>query len=85
MHPEQHTDPDNLNTVQHNLRNSAKGSNDAYDVTVSLTHYNVIGPGHRRRYARQAAHRSTPRNMPITAIRKACPVSQSSLFVCRVR
>ena len=35
--PEQHTDLDNLNTVQHNLRNSAKGSNDAYDVTVSLT------------------------------------------------
>ena len=39
MHPEQHTDLDNLNTVQHNLRNSAKGSNDAYDVTVSLTVY----------------------------------------------
>ena len=39
MHPEQHTDLDNLNTVQHNLRNSAKGSNDAYDVTVSLTGY----------------------------------------------
>ena len=39
MHPEPHTDLDNLNTVQHNLRNSAKGSNDAYDVTVSLTGY----------------------------------------------
>ena len=39
MHPEQHTDLDNLNTVQHNLRTSAKGSNDAYDVTVSLTGY----------------------------------------------
>ena len=39
MHPEPHTDLDNLNTVQHNLRNSAKGSNDAYDVTVSLTSY----------------------------------------------
>ena len=25
MHPEAHTDLDNLNTVQHNLRNSAKG------------------------------------------------------------
>ena len=36
MRPEQLTDLDNLNTVQHNLRNSAK-SNDAYDVTVSLT------------------------------------------------
>ena len=39
MHPEPHTDLDNLNTVQHNLRNSAKGSNDAYDVSVSLTGY----------------------------------------------
>ena len=37
MHPEPHTDLDNLNTVQHNLRHSTKGSNDAYDVTVSLT------------------------------------------------
>ena len=37
MHPEPHTDLDNLNTVQHNLRISAKGSNDAYDVTVSFT------------------------------------------------
>ena len=37
MHPEQHTDLDNLNTMQHNLCNSAKGSNDAYDVSVSLT------------------------------------------------
>ena len=37
MHPEPHTDLDNLNTVQHNLRHSAKGSNDAYDVTDSLT------------------------------------------------
>ena len=37
MHPEPHSDLDNLNTVQHNLRNFAKGSNDAYNVTVSLT------------------------------------------------
>ena len=37
MHPEPHTDLDNLNTVQHNLRNSAKGSNDAYNVPISLT------------------------------------------------
>ena len=37
MHPELHTDLDNLNTVEHNLRNSAKGSLDAYDVAVSLT------------------------------------------------
>ena len=39
MHPEPHTDLDNLNTVQHNLRASAKGSNDAYDVLLSLTGY----------------------------------------------
>ena len=39
MHPEQHTDLDNLNTMQHNLRTSAKGSNDAYDVPISLTGY----------------------------------------------
>ena len=39
MHPEPHTDLDNLNTVQHNLRHSARRSNDAYDVTVSLTGY----------------------------------------------
>ena len=37
MHPEPHTDLDSLNTVQPNLRHSSKGSNDAYDVTVSLT------------------------------------------------
>ena len=39
MHPEPHTDLTNPNSMQHNLRNSAKGSNDAYDVTVSLTGY----------------------------------------------
>ena len=39
MHFEQHTELDNLITMQHNLRNSAKGSNDAYDVSVSLTDY----------------------------------------------
>ena len=39
MHPEQHTELDNLITMQHNLRNSAKGSNDAYAVSVSLTGY----------------------------------------------
>ena len=32
MHPEPYTDFDNLNTMQHNLRNSAKGSDDAYDT-----------------------------------------------------
>ena len=39
MHSEQHTELDNLITVQHNLRNSAKESNDANDVTFSLTGY----------------------------------------------
>ena len=39
MHTEQHTELDNLITMQPNLRNSAKGSNDAYDVSVSLTGY----------------------------------------------
>ena len=37
MHPEHHTDLDNLDTVESDLRHSAKGSNDAYDVTHSLT------------------------------------------------
>ena len=40
MHPEQHTELDNLITMQHNLRTSAnKGSNDAYDVHSSFTGY----------------------------------------------
>ena len=39
MHCEQHTELDNLITMQPNLRNSAKGSNDAYDVSSSLTGY----------------------------------------------
>ena len=37
MHPEHYTDLDNFDTVETNLRHSAKGSNDAYDVTDSLT------------------------------------------------
>ena len=37
MHPEHYTDLDNVDTVENNLRHSAKGSNDAYDVTHSLT------------------------------------------------
>ena len=48
MHPEPHTDLDNLNTVQHNLHNSAKGSNDAYDVTVSLTERLNVEQTHER-------------------------------------
>ena len=39
MHPDLHTDLDNLDSVENNLRHSAKGSNDAYDVTFSLTGY----------------------------------------------
>ena len=37
MHPDLHTDLDNLDSVESNLRHSAKGSNDAYDVTFFLT------------------------------------------------
>ena len=37
MHPDLHTDLDNLDSVENNMRHSAKGSNDAYDVTFSLT------------------------------------------------
>ena len=39
MHPDLHTDLDNLDSVEKNLRHSAKGSNDACDVTFSLTGY----------------------------------------------
>ena len=39
MHPDLHTDLDNLDSVENNLRHSAKGSLDAYDVTFSLTSY----------------------------------------------
>ena len=38
VHPEHYTDLDNFDTVETNLRHSAKGSNDAYDVH-SLTGY----------------------------------------------
>ena len=37
MYPDLHTDPDNPDSVENNLRHSAKGSLDAYDVTFSLT------------------------------------------------
>ena len=39
MHPDLHTDLDNLDSVENNLRNSAKGSLHAYVVTFSLTGY----------------------------------------------
>ena len=39
MHHEHYTDLDNLNSMQHNLSTSTKGSNDAYDVPISLTGY----------------------------------------------
>ena len=113
MHPEHYTDLDNLDTVETNLRHSAKGSTDAYDVTISLTllgslgsaspsqvmspttrsstssstprgsfllRYPVIGPGHRRHYARQAAHRCTPRIRRLPQSGR-CVVGQSSLSV----
>ena len=34
-----HSDPDDLDSVENNLRYSAKGSDDGYDVTFSLTGY----------------------------------------------
>ena len=39
MYPDLHTDLYNLDSVENNLRHSAKGSLDAYDVTHSLTGY----------------------------------------------
>ena len=39
MHPDLHTDLDNLDSVENNLRHSAKGSLDTYDVISSLTGY----------------------------------------------
>ena len=39
MHSDLHTDLDNLDSLENNLRHSAKGSNDAYNVTFSLTGY----------------------------------------------
>ena len=39
MHPEQHSELEDKSTVQHNLRTFAKGSKDAYDVSISLTGY----------------------------------------------
>ena len=45
MHPEPHTDLNNLNSMQHNLRTSAKGSNDACDVSVSLTDSVIFSGG----------------------------------------
>ena len=39
MHPDLHTDLDNVDSVENNLRHSAKGSLDAYDVITSLTGY----------------------------------------------
>ena len=39
MHPDLQTDLYNLDSVENNLRHSAEGSLDAYDVSVSLTGY----------------------------------------------
>ena len=39
MHPDVHTDLDNLHSVENNLRHSAKESLDAHDVTFTLTGY----------------------------------------------
>ena len=37
MHSDQHTDLDNLDSVENNLCHSAMGSNDGYDVTFFFT------------------------------------------------
>ena len=39
MHPDLHIDLNNLDSVENKLRHSAKGSNDGYDVSHSLTGY----------------------------------------------
>ena len=112
MHPEPHTDLDNLNTEQHNLRHSVKGSKRrlrrhqlphrlwaqrhdlqrARQLPVFLVlRYPVIGPGHRRHYARQAAHRRTPiiRRLPqsgrcvcqsVSRRRLLCSIEQGNLW-----
>ena len=36
MHPDLHTDLDNLDSVENNLRHSAKGSLDAYDLSCGF-------------------------------------------------
>ena len=43
MHPDLHTDLDNLDSMENNLRHSAKGILDAYDVTISLTEMESVG------------------------------------------
>ena len=43
MYPDLQTDLYNLDAVENNLRHSAKGSLDAYDVTHSLTGYEPNG------------------------------------------
>ena len=48
-----------------------------------LLRYSVIGPGHRWHYARQAAHRSTPRIRRLPQSGRC--VCQSVVIVCRVR
>ena len=66
MHPEHYTDLDNLDTVENNLRHSAKGSNDAYDVTHSLTTTSLGLPpspdnsGYVRSFLRLATERASP-------------------------
>ena len=43
MHPGLHTDLDNMDSVENNLRHSGKGSLDAYDVIESRTCTKVVG------------------------------------------
>ena len=54
-----HADPDDLDSVTNNLRDSAKGSNDGYDVTFSLTGYepNDTQRHGAQRHGLQRSHR----------------------------
>ena len=46
--------------------------------------YPVIGPGHRRRYARQSCSPKHAENMPITAIRNACLSVSRRRLLCSI-
>ena len=65
MYPDLHTDLNNLDSVENNLRHSAKGSLDAYDVTHSL----VMSPTTRSPTTRSPTSSSTPRVPSPTLLR----------------
>ena len=49
-----------------------------------LLHYTVIGPGHRWRDTRQAAHRGTPRTSQLLRIQKACQSVSRRRLLCSI-